>query len=71
MSVLEYICRYICHKTFTKLRFQSKYSLQAIDILKSNKYVGVGNSRLINAKDRGGLWTMNQEFNNLLLHVEM
>ena len=40
-SVLEYICGYICHKTFTKLRFSkhfnSKYHMQSMEVLKANK----------------------------------
>lgn len=75
ISTIEYICGYVCHKVFLKLR-KSKHSNEefhqkAMDIIKSGKInINQSQQRLIAAKDRGGLWAMSTSFIKLFIECE-
>jgi hypothetical protein len=73
-SVLEYLCGYICHKTFTKLRFSKhcdmQYHVQAMEILKMGKLTGETTQKFIEIKNRGGLWAMNTDYVKMFGFVE-
>lgn len=74
-AVLEYMTGYVFHKIFNKLRF-SKYRkkenhVQLIEILKASKVEsGSQSQRLVDIKNRGGLWAMNKDCVNVFLEVE-
>ena len=76
LAALEYVCGYIAHKTFCKLRLKKKpndYTVQAMELLRSlreNDAEAIERQRLIKIKNRGGLWTTKRRFIDIFLDVE-
>ena len=64
MKSLQYIIVYVVHKLYSKFKFSKNkdcvYSKQCVSILLCCKIDSDDNQTLINAKDWGGLWRVNE-----------
>ena len=71
---LQCIAGYIVHKLDTEFKFSknkdSKYSKQCSSILLCCKTDSDSTQTLINSKDRGGLWRVNDNKQNIFIECE-
>ena len=70
MGSLQYIVAYVVHKLYSKFKFSknkdSAYSKQCLSKLLYCKIDSDDTQTLINAKDWGGLWRVNETVENIL-----
>lgn len=72
---LQYVAGFIVHKLYTKFRFskksqQSEFNKQAVSILQACKVDCDDSQTLINIRDRGGLWRVNKQIQELFRECE-
>lgn len=71
-AALQYLAGHVIHKSYTRLRKRKNWKnyQQSIDILKACKIEPNDSHKLVASKDRGGLWYISQETENLFLAAE-
>ena len=71
---LQYIVGYVVHKLYSKFKFSKNedcvYSKQCLSILLYCKRDSDDTRTLINAKDRGRLWRINETVQNIFIACE-
>lgn len=72
---LQYISGYIVRKLHNKFRMSDGYksnefNIQCVSILKSVKIESDESQTLVNARDRGGLWRVNRNMQEIFLQCE-
>ena len=74
MGSLQYIVGYVVHKLYSKFKFSKNkdftYSKQCLSKLLYCKIDSDDTETLINAKDWGGLWRVNETVENILTECE-
>ena len=78
MAGLQYLSGYVFHKLFSKLRkskryyesFEVKLSCDLLKAAKIDDEAGKEKRRLINIKDRGGLWTICEDGEQMFVELE-
>ena len=71
---LQYIAGYVVHKSYTKFKFSKnkdrEYSKQCSSILLCCKTDSDNTQILINSQDRGGLWRVNDNAQNIFIECD-
>ena len=74
LKSLQYTIGLVVHELYSKFKFSKKficvYSKQCLSILLSFKIDADGTQTLINAKNRGGLWRVNETVQNIFIECE-
>ena len=74
MKCFQYISGYNVHKFHNKFRFSkscsNNYNRQCVAILKACKVDSDDTQTLVNARDRGGLWRVSKNMQNLFWKSE-
>ena len=74
LKSLQCIIGYVVHKLYSKFKFSKNkncaYSKQCVSILLCCKIGSDDTQTLINAKDRGGLWRVNETVQNIFIKCE-
>ena len=69
MKNFKYIVGHVVHKLYSKFKFSKNkdcvYSKQCLSILLCCKIDSDDTPTLVNAKDRGGLWRVNETVQNI------
>ena len=74
LKSLQYTVGYVVHKLYSKFKFSKckdcVYSKQCVSILVCCKIDSDDTQTLINSKDQGGLWRVNETTQNILIECE-
>ena len=74
LKSLQYTIGLVVHELYSKFKFSKNficvYSKQCLSILLSFKIDADGTQTLINAKNRGGLWRVNETVQNIFIECE-
>ena len=74
LKSLQYIIGYVVHKLYSKFKFSKNKdcvcSKQCLSILLCCKIDSDDTQTLINTKDRGGLWRVNETVQNIFIECE-
>ena len=74
MKNFKYIVGHVVHKLYSKFKFSKNkdcvYSKQCLSILLCCKIDSDDTQALINTKDRGGLWRVNETVQNIFIEFE-
>ena len=74
LKSLQHIIGYVVHKLYSEFKFSKNtdcvYSKQCVSILLCCKIDSDDTQTSINAKDRGGLWRVNETAQNIFLECE-
>ena len=74
LKSIQYIFGYVVHKLYSEFKFSKNkdcvYSKQCLSILLCCKIDFDDTQTLINAKDRGGLWRVNEAVQNIFIECE-